>query len=131
MYLGKNLDKAIVNTTSGAQLVVLDGRECKNPGVQTFCAPGVYVLHTRLGKAPGEVSYYGEPITQTYHADTSIPNTPVQAFTVHQGYTWVWVETDPDTGGGYLRDPREPGKVAHIPCASKAPAWVHSGPSFA
>jgi len=59
IYLGENLNRALVSGPEGELLLVLDGRERGNPAADRRVPPGVYRLTRTDGRAPGCVDYYG------------------------------------------------------------------------
>ena len=59
IYLGENLNKALVAGPAGERLLVLDGREWKNPAAARRVPAGTYRVTRTDGCAPGGVDYYG------------------------------------------------------------------------
>ena len=63
IYIGENLNRAIVIGRDGLRYLVLDGREWKNPAA--FVRPGVkglYEVTRTSGSAPGDVDYWGRKV---------------------------------------------------------------------
>lgn len=63
IYLGGNLNRAIVQSDSGRIYLILDGRERNNPSA--FVRNGVeglYEVTRTSGAAPGDVDYWGRRV---------------------------------------------------------------------
>lgn len=63
IYLGGNLNRAIVQSDSGRIYLVLDGRERKNPSAFVrHGVEGIYEVTRTSGAAPGDVDYWGRKV---------------------------------------------------------------------
>ena len=69
IYLGENLNKAIVVGPEGERLLVLDGRELKNPAADRRVPAGTYLVTRKDGRAPGDVDYYGTALPAAAKAE--------------------------------------------------------------
>ena len=60
IYLGENLNRALVAGPEGERLLVLDGRERENPAADRRVPAGTYRVTRTDGRAPAGVDYYGQ-----------------------------------------------------------------------